>query len=479
MFVGRKEELNDLAQLWKKRTSSLVTCRGRRRIGKSSLIEEFARQSNCRFLELVGAAPQPKMTNADQLANFTAQLSMQAGLPSGLSPANWLEAFSCLDLAIRDDGRTVVLLDEVSWMGRYDANFAGCLKTIWDTKLKKHDRLILVICGSVSTWISKNILESSSFAGRLSLNLTLDELPLNLCTLFWGKRRTRLSAREIVDVLAVTGGVPKYLEEIDGSVSADENIRRLCFVPEGPLVDEFEQIFSEVFESGAAAKKEILRALGEGSLSASEIAERIGIERNGHLTRHLQELETAGFVAREGGINPETDRPLKIETYRIKDNYTRFYLHHVEPRLAAIKAGTFRFSSVGELPGWPTIIGLQFENLVVCHYHELLPHLHLGRQLILSASPYLKLGGKGVRGVQVDLLLQMKSAAYFIEVKHQARVDASVEKEMQEKIARVPLCGEKSRRAVLVCLGDVDAQVAEDGYFDAIVPFSAMLSDAL
>ena len=51
--------------------------------------------------------------------------------------------------------------------------------------------------------------------------------------------------------------------------------------------------------------------------------------------------------------------------------------------------------------------------------------------------------------------------------------------EMQEKIARVPLCGEKSRRAVLVCLGDVDAQVAEDGYFDAIVPFSAMLSDAL
>ena len=73
----------------------------------------------------------------------------------------------------------------------------------------------------------------------------------------------------------------------------------------------------------------------------------------------------------------------------------------------------------------------------------------------------------------------MKSAAYFVEVKHQARVDASVEKEMQEKIARVPLCGEKSRRAVLVCLGDVDAQVAEDGYFDAIVPFSAMLSDAL
>ena len=475
MFFGRKEELNNLALLWKKRTSSLVTCRGRRRIGKSSLIEEFARQSDCRFLEIVGAAPQPKMTNADQLANFMTQLSMQAELPSSLSAANWLEAFAYLDMAIRDDGRTVVLLDEVSWMGRYDANFAGSLKTIWDTKLKRHDRLILVVCGSVSTWISQNILESSSFAGRLSLNLTLEELPLNLCTQFWGKRRSRLSVRDIVDVLAVTGGVPKYLEEVDGSVSADENIRRLCFVPGGPLVDEFEQIFSEVFESSAEVKKAVLRALGEGSLSASEIADRLGSERNGHLTRHLQELETAGFVAREGGINPETGKPLKVETYRIRDNYTRFYLHHIEPRLEAIKAGTFRFSSVNELPGWPTIVGLQFENLVVCHYHELLPYLRLGRQLILSASPYLRRDRKGRGGVQVDLLLQMRSAAYFIEVKHQERVDASVEKEMQEKIARVTFCGEKSKRAVLVCLGEVDAQIAEDGYFDAIIPFGEIL----
>ena len=66
-------------------------------------------------------------------------------------------------------------------------------------------------------------------------------------------------------------------------------------------------------------------------------------------------------------------------------------------------------------------------------------------------------------------------SASFIEVKHQERVDASVEKEMQEKIARVAFCGEKSKRAVLVCLGEVDAQIAEDGYFDAIIPFGEIL----
>lgn len=475
MFIGREEELADLTQLWKKQTSSFVTCRGRRRIGKSSLIEEFARRSDCRFIEIAGAAPQPKMSNADQLANFVAQLALQSDMPRNLVVANWLEAFSLLDMTIKDYERTVVLLDEVSWMGRYDANFAGTLKTAWDTRLKKHDRLIVVVCGSVSTWIAQNILENSAFAGRISLNLTLGELPLNLCARFWGEKSSRLGIKDILDVLTVTGGVPKYLEEIDSSVSADENIRRLCFTPEGALVEEFEQIFSEVFEESAPTKKAVLRALSDGPLAAGEIAERLGMERNGHLTRHLKDLETGGFVAREGGLNPETDKPLKIETYRIKDNYTRFYLHHIEPRLAAIKAGTFRFASLNELQGWSTIVGLQFENLVVSHYRELLPFLHVGRQLILSAAPYLKRGTKTREGVHVDLLLQMRSAVYVIEVKHQARVESSIERDMREKIARIPFAGEKSKRVALVYAGEIDAKIVEDGYFDAIVSARELL----
>lgn len=475
MFVGREQELANLSQLWKKRTASLVTCRGRRRIGKSSLIEEFARVSKCRFIEIVGQAPQPKMTNADQLANFAAQLTLQTDLPRNLRFENWLEAFTYLDLALREDVRTVVLLDEVSWMGRYDANFAGSLKTLWDTKLKKHDKLILVVCGSVSTWIAQNILENSAFAGRLSLNLTIEELPLKSCVEFWGARKDRLAVKEILDVLAVTGGVPKYLEEIDGSVSADENIRRLCFTLGGALVDEFEQIFSEIFEESAPTKKAILKALGKGSLTACEIAERIGVERNGHLSRHLKELEAGGFVAREGGLNPETERLLKIESFRIRDNYTRFYLHHIEPRLAAIKAGTFTFSSMNDLEGWQGILGLQFENLVVSHYREILPFLHVGGQLVLSAAPYQKRGGKTSSCVQIDLLIQMKSAAYFVEVKHADRIDVAIEGEMQEKIDRVQLVGVKSRRTVLVCAGEVNPKLIENGYFDAIITARELL----
>lgn len=475
MFLARECELESLRQLWQKKVSSFVTCRGRRRIGKSCLIEEFARRSKCRFIEIAGLAKQPKMTNAEQIRHFMEQLCQQSSLPSGLVPTNWMDAFALLDSVVRDDERTLVLLDEVSWMGRYDRNFAGELKTAWDTKLKRHDRLVLVVCGSVSTWISQNILENSAFAGRLSQNLVLDELPLCECVKFWGRNRSRLHPGDILDVLSVTGGVPKYLEEIDPSVSADENIRRLCFVPQGALVEEFDQIFSEVFEESAEAKKCILRALSSESLTAVELAERLGVDRNGHLSRHLLELETAGFVGRDGGLRPETGKPMKVEHYRIRDNYTRFYLHHVEPRMTAIKAGTFNFVSVGDLPGWKTMLGLQFESLVVSHFRELLPYLNLGRALILSASPYRRRGGRSGDGVQIDLLLQLKSAAYVVEVKRREKICASVEQEVQEKLDRLSFGTRKSKRVVLVYDGEIAPEILEDGFFDVIVSSRQLL----
>lgn len=466
MFFGRESEIESLLRLWKKRVASFVTCRGRRRIGKSRLIEEFAAKSGCRFIEIAGLAPRPKMTDFDQIANFVSQLAAQSDLPSSISLGSWAEAFSFLNAAIRDSERTVVLLDEVSWMGRYNPDFAGLLKNAWDMALKRHDRLVLVVCGSVSTWINRNILETSAFAGRISLNITLDELPLRECVRFWGKKAARLDVRDVLDVLSVTGGVPKYLEEIDPSISADENIRRMCFIPTGTLVEEFSQIFSEIFEESAAVKKDILRALSSGSLTGSEIAARLSIDRNGHLTRHLDELESAGFVARDGGLNPETGNPAKIIQYRIRDNYTRFYLHHMEPRIAAIKAGSFAFETLDGLAGWQSILGLQFEALVVNHYRELLPMLNPGGNLILSATPYCK---RGKDGVQVDLLLQMRNAVELVEVKRTQNIDESVEAEMERKVAKMPIRGRKSVRTALVYDGKLSPAIRENGYFDIIV----------
>ena len=219
MFYGRETDFEALNALWRKKTASLVTCRGRRRIGKSTLIEEFAKRSEARFLKLEGIAPDKGISNRSQLDTFRSQLIRQTKGDFRAFPA-WGDAFAALDSCL-DKRKTVLLLDEISWMGKYDPGFPGELKIAWDNLFKKHDRLVMVLCGSVSTWISKNILNNTGFVGRASLNMVVKELPLDACLGFWGRKAQKTSTRDIIDVLSVTGGVPRYLEEIDPSLSAD------------------------------------------------------------------------------------------------------------------------------------------------------------------------------------------------------------------------------------------------------------------
>jgi hypothetical protein len=340
MFVGRTEALKRLDGLWQKSTPSLVTVRGRRRIGKSTLVAEFARRTADHFISIDGQAPGEGVNNKLQLRSFIEQLAVQTDAPD-VSVKNWLQAFRMLGNSLPKDGRIVVLLDEISWMGGYDKSFAGTLKIVWDKILKKRDNLVLVLCGSVSSWIADNILNGTGFVGRDSLDLVVNELPLPVCKAFWGAAAERTSISEMLDVLSVTGGVPKYLEELNPSLSADENIRQLCFTREGMLFRDFNQIFSQIFGKKAAARKSLLHALAYGAKSATEIAEALGSERNGHLVDYLTELEQAGFVSKDIGMNPCTGQPGRAVRYRLKDNYTRFYLHHVEPNAKEIESGLF------------------------------------------------------------------------------------------------------------------------------------------
>ena len=244
MFFGRKLEMDELQRLLEKPRASLVICRGRRRIGKSTLIREFARHVST-FLTFEGLAPRRKMSNQHQLAAFGEQLAIQTDLPR-INPESWPQAFQLMSSTIRNDS-TVVLFDEISWMGGYDADFPGHLKTAWDSLSAQHPNVILILCGSVSAWINDNILNNTGFVGRHSWDMVLEELPLFHCDRFWGKNADRISAAEKLKVLSVTGGVPKYLEEIDPTISAEENLKRLCFLREGILFREFDQIFSDIF----------------------------------------------------------------------------------------------------------------------------------------------------------------------------------------------------------------------------------------
>lgn len=473
MFIGRKDYLADLASLWRKRTSSIVACRGRRRIGKSTLFREFAKRTADVYLEFEGLAPDREhvVTNEDQLREFAATLARLTNSPI-LTLNNWKDAFFWLDRAIDDTKKTVILLDEISWMGGNDPNFPAILRNAWETFFHRHEKLVLVVCGSVSAWIKKNILGNTGFTGRFSRDYVLTELSLSECAEFWKPVAADLNAREIFDVLSVTGGVPRYLEEVDPGLSAEENIRRLCFTKEGVLFKDFDAIFDPMFGDSVTVRRRILDLLAEGPCSGAEIAAKLGLERNGALSERLRELAEGGFIDPDPGINPETGEESRLSRYRLRDNYTRFYLKYVEPRKNMIKRGSYRFASLAALPDWTAVMGLQFENLIVNNAMELVPLMGIGNSTVESAAPYrnVRKNRRGVKeGCQIDLLVQTPKTAYVVEVKRRNEIGPEVEAEVRERMRRLPLRSGMSKRPVLVYEGRLDPAVEGGGFFSAVI----------
>lgn len=469
MFIGRSQELESLNGLWGKLSSSFVVCSGRRRVGKSTLVEEFATRSKCRFVEITGVAPDDGVTNETQLRHFCERLAAQTGTPEARADG-WAKAFDALAAAVKGRARTVVFLDEISWMGAFDKTFPALLKEAWDLKFARRDNLVFVVCGSVSAWLRDNILRSKAFVGRVSLALHLEEMPMRDCRAFWGQAAGRTPVRDVVDTLCVTGGIPKYLAEIRPALSPSENVRRLCFTPEGYLFRDFDVIFTDVFRKSSGEKAAILRLVADAPRSVKGVAAALGGPSNGHVSDALADLVEAGFLSADEGLNPATGRDVREVRYRVRDNYVRFYLKYIEPRRKAVEDGSLRLVSPERLPGWDTVMGLQFETLVRNNLPSLLPHVGMAGSLLVSAAPYLVRGTKKGDGAQIDLLLQTAKSACIVEIRRQSFVPASFEDEMRRKVAALKLPRGIAVRTALVHDGDVAPELAENRFIDFIVP---------
>src|SRR5690242_3864072 len=210
MFIGRKNELAQMNAVLVRPGASMIIIKGRRRIGKSRLIKEFAKPFNAYFF--MGLPPTETITAQDQRNEFSRQFKAQFSFSE--SPDDWGDLFRLLAKQC-PTGRTIIVFDEISWMATGDPLFLGKLKTVWDMYFSDNPELVLILCGSVSAWIDKNILSNTGYLGRPSLHMTIDELPLEDCYQFWKNVNNNISTYEVFKTLSVTGGVPRYLELIN------------------------------------------------------------------------------------------------------------------------------------------------------------------------------------------------------------------------------------------------------------------------
>lgn len=466
-FVGRQAELASLLALREKASASIVVLRGRRRIGKSRLTEELGK-AFARAYYFSGLPPEQGVRAQHQRDEFARQLKDRIKGVQFADTSDWTPLFWALARATQK-GSVLIVLDELTWMGAKDPTFLGKLKTAWDLEFKKNPQLMLVLSGSLSAWLEKNVLNSTGFLGRVSLDLHLDEMPLADCAQFW---RARISPVEKLKVLSVTGGVPRYLEELLPALDAEQNIARMCFSPQGFLFSEFDRLFTDLFQAKARAYSRIVQALVIGPKTPEELTKSIKVASGGSISHSLSDLAETGYIARDHSWKIGEIPGGKLSRYRVADNYIRFYLKYIEPNKNRIETGAYPGP-----PSWATIFGLQVENLLIKNWSRLFATLALEPGDVMHAGPYFQKPTSRQPGCQIDYLIETRYKTLFAcECKFTFdRVDTRVVAEMEQKLQRLKVPRGFSVRPILIHANGVSDAVVEREYFARIVDLTSFL----
>ena len=472
-FIGRKSELERFKSLYEKLTPSLAVVKGRRRIGKSRFICEFASNYPGRtFWSFAGLAPQDGITTQTQRDHFARQLAHYLKVPP-MTFYDWSDAFEHLSLHVKS--KDIILFDEISWMGGKDPSFISKLKAWWD---KQTLPLLLVFCGSVSTWIEENILKSTAFFGRVNLILNLEPLSIPESADFLRKLGMKLSCYDMYKLLSIVGGVPWYLEQFNPKITADENIKQLAFEKNGLLVSEFNCIFHDLFNGKGVTYKKILETLKEGDKTLSEIRKEIDFGRSGTLSQMMEHLIVAGFVVKQSLWSFKTKNPLKQSLYRLSDPYMRFYLKMIEPNLPGILEGAYEQVPLSTMIGFDAHMGLQIEALLLQNRSLLVQNLGISPVDIVRSGPYRQTKNTIQQGCQIDYLIQTKTNTLFIcEFKFKRReINSAIISEMGEKISRLNAPKGFARVPVLFHLSGVTDAVATNSFFYRIIDITNFIA---
>lgn len=472
VFIGRKNELNRLKALHKKKTPNLVVVKGRRRVGKSRLINFFA--LSCpenRLWDFAGLAPQESMNDQSQRDHFARQLATHLKLPP-FTFQDWTDAFEHLSSHIKSGD--IILFDEISWMGSKDPSFIPKLKAWWD---KQQLPIMVVFCGSVSTWIEENILKSTAFFGRINLTITLEPLPIRDANKLLRISGFKGSDYDTYKLLSILGGIPWYLEQITPGQTADDLIKQLCFEKDSLLVLEFDCIFHDLFNGKGASYKKILDSLKDGMKTLADVRKITGFPHSGTLSSFMEHLIIAGFVSKQNLWSFKTNKPLKQSLYRISDPYMRFYLKLIEPQRNKIDLNGFQNTALSSLPGFEAHIGLQLEQLLLQNRNALLASIGINPADIVASGPFRQSKSTTKTGCQIDFLIQTTTKNLFVcEFKFKRReLGADVISEVQDKVTALKVPRGFAVIPVLFHIGGVSSNVATSDYFYRIIDISDFL----
>lgn len=397
-MVGRQEEIALLQTLEQTEKSAFVAVYGRRRVGKTFLIRTVF--ENKMTFQLTGLA----RTKIDkQLANFHAALIRSFPQYEEKPMAkDWFQAFLLLEMALETStaAKKIVFLDELPWLDSRNSGFISALEHFWNSWASARRDVLLIVCGSAASWMINNLINNhGGLHNRVTHQMPIKPFTLTECEAFFKQKLANFDRYQLLQLYMVLGGIPFYLDMIDTSQSAAQNINRLCFTEKGGLRREFENLYASLFKN-ADKHIAVIEALAKKAqgMEREDLIKAANLISNGNTTKILKELEESDFIRRYNTFGKNTRNTL----YQLTDFYSFFYLKFIKSNNSLDTDFWLNSLDNPEVRAWS---GYAFEQICLAHLSAIKKALGIsGIQTISSAW----LGSYENQKSQIDLVIDRR-----------------------------------------------------------------------
>lgn len=399
LLIGRELEKQRLGNCMRSGEAQLIAVYGRRRVGKTFLINQFFEG---RFdFKFTGTDGQPMSV---QLKNFWNELRSQTRAECEM-PKDWTEAFYQLRLYLESlptDEKQVVFFDEMPWMDTPRAGFLSAFEYFWNSWGCSRDNLIFIICGSATSWMTEHVTENKGgLYKRLTCRIWLEPFTLAETEEYLTAHGIEWSRYDIAECYMIMGGIPYYLSLLYPELSYTANIDNIFFRKRAELWDEFSQLYRTLFHNSAQYISIVEKlASKKRGMTREELSASADLPGNGALTRMLKDLEYSGFVRVYRSFGKKT----KEQVFQLSDYYTMFYFAFVKDQYGRDE---HYWSHAVDNPARRAWAGLTFEQLCKDHIEQVKKKLGIAG-VLSEESCWSRPADEELPGAQIDLLIDRR-----------------------------------------------------------------------
>ena len=470
-IVGRTKEYARLDKCMREEIAQLILVYGRRRVGKTFLINQYFGKSFC--FKLTGAYNKPK---AEQLQAFVNELNRRSH-GKATPPSSWAEAFEMLREYIdnqKSDEKCVVFFDEMPWLDTHKSGFLSAFEYFWNDYGSSVDNLVFIVCGSATSWLVDNIEHNKGgLFNRQTCKLFLEPFSLAETEEYLLSKGIHWSRYDITECYMIMGGIPYYLSLLDKEMSYLQNIDYLFFRKKAELWDEFDHLYNTLFTQGEnyiSVVHELSKT--KNGLTREDISKKTGLALNGVLSKIIKNLVDSGFV-RE---NQFFGKKKKDTLYQLADYYSSFYFHYIRDN----KGRDERYwSNTLDDPKRKSWAGNMFEQVCKDHIGQIKQKMGIQGILSNESSWFIK-GDKelGTKGTQIDMIIDRRDRVINLCEMKFSLSEFSIEKEYDEKLRkRIEIFRKNTGTKKAVQIVFVTSYGVESNSYSGIVQKQVTLDD--